>query len=335
MGKEREEMACERAQEKIDESESVTEKESFIKSAVIGFAIGDALGVPVEFMNRGKLEKSPVRDMMGYGSHKVPEGTWSDDTSLVVATMESIIEVGKIDFNDIMNKFSDWMLKAKYTATDELFDIGISTRKAIINYISNNKSPVECGATGIYENGNGSLMRILPIAFYCYYKDLQNDEKTALIEDASSITHGHEISKLGCCIFCDYIIHLLKGNNKEEALDLIVQSNYNSLYSEDTIKVYDRILSGKIKQLAKDEIKSSGFVVDTLEASLWCTLTSDNYEDAVIKAVNLGDDTDTVGAIAGGINGIIYGERNIPKRWKEKLRRKTYLEEISNKFPCY
>ena len=302
-----------------------------MKSGIIGFAVGDALGVPVEFLSRDLLQKRPIKEMIGYGSHKVPEGTWSDDTSLMIATMDSIKENGGINFEDIMYKFTEWVNYAKYTATDELFDIGISTSKAISNF-KRGESPVNCGTRGIHENGNGSLMRILPFVYYLKFSHFSEEEKTLLINQSSALTHAHEISQMGCKIYADYVSMLLDGINKVEALDLLKEIDYDKYYSKDTIKVYQRILKGDLKTLNIDQIKSSGYVVDSLEASLWCTVKNETYEDAVISAVNLGKDTDTIGAITGALNGIIYGENNIPERWLSKLRKKDYLEELSNQF---
>lgn len=302
-----------------------------MKAGIIGFAIGDALGVPVEFLNRNLLQNNPVRDMIGYGSHKVPKGTWSDDTSLMLATMDSIKEIGDIDFDDIMYKFTEWVDYAKYTATGELFDIGISTSKAISKFKYGEKA-VNCGMKNINENGNGSLMRILPFVYYLKFFDFLEEKRTLLINQASSLTHAHEISQLGCKIYTDYLTLLLDGVDKIEALDLLKTIDYNKYYSKDSIKEYERILKGDLKNLSINQIRSTGYVVDSLEASLWCTVTNNNYENAVITAVNLGNDTDTIGAITGSINGIIYGKANIPERWLKNLKKEEYLEELSNQF---
>lgn len=302
-----------------------------MKAGIIGFAVGDALGVPVEFLDRELLQEHPLKEMIGYGSHRVPEGTWSDDTSLMIATMDSIKEKGEIDFEDVMCKFTEWVNYAKYTATDELFDIGISTNKAILNFKRGEKA-IDCGTRGIYENGNGSLMRILPFVYYLKFANFSDEEKTTLINQASSLTHGHEISQLGCKIYADYVNLLLDGVDKIEALTLLKKIDYNKCYSKDIVKAYQRILKDDINSLDIDQIKSSGYVVDSLEASLWCTIKNDTYEEAVLAAINLGEDTDTIGAITGSLNGIIYGENNIPEKWLNKLRKKDYLEELSNQF---
>lgn len=302
-----------------------------MKSGIIGFAVGDALGVPVEFLQRDMLKEHPINEMLGYGSHNVPEGTWSDDTSLIVATMDSIKENADINFDDIMYKFTEWVNLAKYTATDKLFDIGISTRKAILNFERGNDA-INCGTKGINENGNGSLMRILPFVYYLKFSNFKEEEKTMLINQASSLTHAHEISQLGCKIYADYVTLLLDGNNKEQALEQLKKIDYNKYYTEGSIEAYQRILKNDLKSLNIDQIRSSGYVVDTLEASLWCTIKNDSYESAVVTAVNLGDDTDTIGAITGSLNGIIYGTKEIPKKWLNKLKKNDYLEELTDQF---
>ena len=302
-----------------------------MKAGIMGFAIGDALGVPVEFLNRDLLQRHPVKDMIGYGTHNVPEGTWSDDTSLMIATIDSINENGDIDFEDIMYKFTEWFNYAKYTATDEFFDIGASTEEAILNF-KNGIRTIDCGTKSISANGNGSLMRILPFVYYLKYSNFSEDEQTELINKASSLTHAHEISRLGCKIYADYVSLLLDGVDKNKALDLLKKINYNKDYSNDSVEAYQRILKGDLKLLNIDQIKSSGYVVYSLEASIWSTLNNDNYEDAVLTAINLGKDTDTIGAITGSLNGIIYGRSGIPERWLNKLKRKDYLEDLSDQF---
>lgn len=322
-------------EKKDDESStnttSLNEITEMMKSGIIGFSVGDALGVPVEFLQRSILKQQPHTEMIGYGSHNMPSGTWSDDTSLLIAAMDSIIENGEINFDDIMHRFTEWVDFAKYTATDVVFDIGISTQKAIINY-KRGIPATNCGTTGIRDNGNGSLMRILPFAYYLKFLNYSEEEKVNLINQASSLTHAHEISCLGCKIFVDYITLLLDKIDKNEAIELLKNIDYSKYYTKESINEYRRILNGNIGSLNADEIKSSGYVVHSLEASLWCTIKNNNYEDAIIAAVNLGEDTDTIGAIAGAMNGIIYGQDNIPKRWLEKLKKREYLENLANNF---
>lgn len=298
---------------------------------IFGFAIADAVGVPAEFKSRSTLKIAPITDMVGYGSHNQPEGTWSDDSSMTIATLDSINECGCIDYDDMMKKFTEWYRDSKYTATGEFFDIGISTSNAIFQY-NRGVEPQKCGGTGIRENGNGSLMRILPIVLYLHKQDLSYEEETRIINECSSLTHGHEISQMGCRVYADYIKSLLDGKEKEEALQNISMIDYSKFYSPETIKYYKRVIDGSVIDLPEQMIKSSGFVVDTLEASIWCAHNSNNYKNSVLKAVNLGDDTDTVGAVTGSITGLLYGYENIPQNWKTKLKNKEYLMDVCQKF---
>ncbi|NMD38892.1 MAG: ADP-ribosylglycohydrolase [Christensenellaceae bacterium] len=272
-----------------------------LKDAIFGFAIADATGVPYEFKPRGNFKAT---DMVGYGTYNLVEGTWSDDTSMTIVTCHSIKEKGFVDLKDLMEKFSNWFYKGEYTPFGEVFDIGITTRKAIFNY-NNGKSIDKCGLIGEFDNGNGSLMRILPLAF--------TDCDTNIIDKVSSLTHAHEISKEACRIYVKIARDLLNGIELKDSLKNI-----------ETGKTYERLKY--LEKLSENEIKSTGYVVDTIEASLWCVLQTDNYKDCVLKAVNLGNDTDTVAAIAGGLAGIIYGLDNIPNEWITKLKNKQLIE---------
>ena len=303
-----------------------------ILSSILGFAIGDAMGVPLEFTKRDNRQSNPISNMKGFGSHNVPEGTWSDDTSMTIATIDSIIENNNINYQDMMNKFLLWVTKAKYTATDKVFDIGITTSNALNRY-KINVSPLECGSKNFRDNGNGSLMRILPIVFYINSLPLSNEEKTRVINDSSSLTHAHEVSKMGCKIYSDYVERLISNNfDKMEAYNYIKTIDYSKYYSFETIEIYKRILKDDISKLDINDIQSSGYVVSSLEAALWSVLTSNSFEEAIVKAINLGEDTDTIGAITGSLAGMIYKYKSFPKKWTQKLKKEDYLIDLSMKF---
>ncbi|MDR3258241.1 MAG: ADP-ribosylglycohydrolase family protein [Fusobacteriaceae bacterium] len=301
------------------------------KNGIIGLIIGDALGVPVEFCTRDELLKKPVVHMVGFGSHNVPKGTWSDDSSMTIATIDSLISKGRIDESDIADKFMDWVDNANYTATGILFDIGRTTIISLRRYSTDGISAQKSGGDKEFDNGNGSLMRILPLAYYFYAKKSKKNVILDGVKLVSSITHRHEISVLACYIYTLYAIELLSGATKEDAYDKIKNEDY-SYFSPDTVTRYNRILKNNIKDLKLNEIKSSGYVVDTLEATLWAILNSNSYNQAVVLAVNLGEDTDTVGACTGGLAGILYGIRNILSEWKIDLIKYNYLKELCAKF---
>ena len=264
--------------------------------AILGLAIGDALGVPYEFEQRGTFT---CTDMVGHGTHDQPAGTWSDDTSMTLATLDSLKNNnGKVVTDDIRRNFNDWLRQGDYTADGEVFDAGITTCTAL-----RNGKP----AVGEWDNGNGSLMRILPLAFV----DCTDDE----IRAVSAITHGHWISEEACVIYVHVAKRLLAG---EDISSIIPTLNYE--------KPFDRLKFINILDIS--QIKSSGYVVDTLEAALWAVSHEGDWEKSfrgdILAAVNLGKDTDTVGAVAGGLAGIIYGLDDVSD-WVEQLRNK---EEI-------
>jgi len=301
-----------------------------VKDAVYSFVIGDALGVPVEFRSRAYLVDHPVTEMLGYGSHRVPQGVWSDDTSMTLATMDSIINTKTINYNDMAERFCSWLYYSKYTAYDIVFDVGLTTNLALKSY-QNNQDASKCGLSSIKNNGNGSLMRMLPIVFYCYYKKSSDKEILEIVKNTSCITHAHEISVMGCYIYVKYLINLLQGKDKKESYKIIQELDY-SMFRNETQEVYKRIIKNDISTLDENDIESSGYVVSTLEACLWTLLNNNNLKDTILTAVNLGDDTDTVGAITGSMAGIIYSYEDIPKSWIEKLKGKDYLDKMINDF---
>lgn len=312
------------------------------KSAILGLIVGDALGVPAEFKSRSNIKDNPITDMMGYGTHNQSAGTWSDDSSMVLATMEWIGEIkdDQPNYTLLMDKFSNWLMYGDYTPYGEVFDCGVSTNRAIMNY-RKGIEPLECGGKSEWDNGNGSLMRILPSALY-YAKGLAMDNMNGkeFIYDLSALTHGHLRSKIGCLIYSKLIADLLYTQEKSkieivEKSISICKNYFDSIdYGEIIVEKenYARLWNiSAFLNLKEDNINSSGYVVDTLEAAIWCFLNTDNYKDCVLKAVNLGEDTDTIGAVAGGLAGIYYGINAIPKEWIECLPKKEWIIKLIEK----
>lgn len=323
-------------------------KEDRIKGSLYGFIVGDALGVPVEFSDRGALTSKPIKTMEEYGTHNQPKGTWSDDSSMVLATIDSmynnkekLLSDDIIDYSDLMSRFSNWKNKGDYTPNNIVFDIGISTSLAISKF-ENSGNPF-CGDTNINSNGNGSLMRILPISIFTHYCVHSTYEYTIkndfynIIKNVSSLTHAHDLSIMSCLIFTYFIDKYLETFDIRKTYDRTrthfrnifdgkIKKDYGDL--ELYKKYFDRLIYKDISVLNIDDIKSSGFVVDSLEASIWCILTTNSFKESVLKAVNLGEDTDTIGALTGALAGLIYGIENIPKEWIDCLQRKGYLDEM-------
>jgi ADP-ribosylglycohydrolase len=303
--------------------------QSKVVGGILGLAIGDALGVPVEFSARETLQRFPVVDMRAFGVHHQPRGTWSDDSSLTFCLAESLIEKKGIDYQDIGNRFVLWYTKAYWTAHKRVFDIGNTTRFAIAR-LFDGKDPLMAGDNDENSNGNGSLMRILPLAFFL--KEYSLDERFEIVKNVSSITHRHIRSVICCFYYIEFAIQLLEGHDKfliYNNLQIEIRAfleNRNIKISE--INLLNRLLKDDISLLEEEAIRSSGYVLHTLEASIWCLLTSNDYAETVLKAVNLGSDTDTTGAVVGGLAGILYGEEGIPDEWETQLVKSEEIREL-------
>ena len=281
--------------------------------AIFGLAVGDALGVPYEFKKRGTFN---CKEMIGHGSHDQPAGTWSDDTSMTLATLKSIKDNdGKVVVDDIRKNFMLWLNEGMFTANGDVFDVGHATLKALMSGIPQ---------SGEFSNGNGSLMRILPLTF----TDCSDEE----IREVSAITHAHWISKEACVIYVHVARRLIAGENIHDIIPTLVYD-----------KPFDRL--SYIDKLEASDIRSTGYVVDTLEAVLWAVSHREfapgggeymiSYDEMVERAINLGDDTDTVGAVTGGLAGIIedlgyYGH----EKWFDELRSKEVILECMPKKTC-
>lgn len=300
-----------------------------VKSVILGHAVADALGVPVEFASREELDNAPVTDMEGFGTYPYPEGCWSDDTSMALATLDSLTS-NNLDFDDIMMKFGAWYFNDEYTPTGEMFDAGNTCILAIKNYFEKHMSALDCGLSDERSNGNGSLMRIHPFVLYAFFKQAPFEDMIEMVHTASALTHSHERTKIGCGIYACVLTTLLHSADKNVIYDALQQAELHYAHSTE-FKHYTNIFRKDFSKVERSQIKSGGYVVDTLEAAIWCLLTTDNYKECVLKAVNLGDDTDTVAAIAGGLAGALYGYSSIPTEWISVLKRKEYILELCEK----
>jgi ADP-ribosylglycohydrolase len=299
-------------------------------SGLLGLCVGDALGVPVEFTSRTERIKSPVTSMFGYGTWDVPAGTFSDDSSLTFCLTECLCNGFSLD--NIANSFYRWYHEGYWTASGEVFDIGNTTFLAIADY-KRGVPTLQAGGKSENSNGNGSLMRILPMA-YCY-KKWNFPELISRTHQVSCITHAHLRSQMACGLYTAIAMYLLEGEKPQQAYEKgleKIQTIYSASEYAGEILHFDRIFSAEIAKLPVDEIQSSGYVIHTLEASLWCLLNSSSYTEAVLKAVNLGGDTDTTAAVTGGLAGIYYGVDNIPKEWIEQIARKQEIVDLAERF---
>lgn len=309
-------------------STATISKRERILGGLWGSLVGDALGVPVEFKDRATVQADPVRDMRGFGSHKQPAGTWSDDGALTLCTVESLLQA-EFDTQDMGNRFVRWMNDELWTATGVVFDVGGATADALMRIAAG--TPAEhAGGSDEYSNGNGSLMRILPVALRFDSQPL--DQLAKQVERASAITHGHARSKMACVLYSLVVRRLLQGASPDDTLEF-ARAEFAKIYEHATDFVHFRhLLDDEMAALPEGEIVSTGYVLHTLHASLWSLLTTSSFEECVLRAVNLGGDTDTTGCVAGGLAGVHYGSRAIPEKWNHSLPRHSEVESLFNRF---
>lgn len=310
------------------------------RAALLGLAIGDALGVPVEFIGREVRRRDPVTGLRGYGTHQQPAGTWSDDSSLTFCLAETLALPGGLrtvpNLVDFGKRAMNWLHHAYWTATGVTFDVGGATRTAI-QRLGQGISPTQAGPRSELDNGNGALMRILPLVFHETWRVEPLDLNAAwmLTEAVASVTHGHPRSTLGCFLYLLVANQLLQGLAPAAAYKQARVSANTWIQANAKARVfyewpqYTSLLDGSLPMLPEAETKSSGYVVHTLEAALWCLLTHDTYAATVLAAVNLGEDTDTTGAVAGGLAGLAYGEEAIPAEWLAGLLRRADIEDLA------
>jgi len=301
-----------------------------VYSGILGGVVGDALGVPYEFNSREGMNRNPATTMRGYGTYNQPSGTWSDDSSMTLATLDSL--TGGVDYTDMIDKFSKWIFQAEYTPYDDVFDYGNTTYKALRKYEYNKLKPFECGLGGERDNGNGSLMRIMPAVIYANAKGYSIDKQVEFIDDISALTHAHPISKASCNIYNFISQEVI--NNPEKSFQRLIEDGIDKsrkYYDNEDYSCFNRIYDS-LFSLSIDDLSSKGYVVYSLEVALYCCYHTNSYREAVLMAVNLGRDTDTNAMIAGALAGLYYGYSDIPSDWLNQIARIDYIKELCDKF---
>jgi ADP-ribosyl-[dinitrogen reductase] hydrolase len=286
------------------------------RGCLLGLAVGDAVGTTVEFKPRGSFRL--VTDMVGGGPFGLKPGQWTDDTSMALCLAESLIEKQGFDARDQIERYVRWYRDGHLSSTGAFFDIGNATASALHRFESTG-DPFS-GSTDPHSAGNGSIMRLAPVPMFFY----PNAEEAVLnASDSSRTTHGADECLDACSLYAYMLVKTLDGKPKD-----------NILFGADNA-VLMRVLSPKIHAIAageyrnkpEDDIRGSGYVVESLEAALWCFHNTDNFRDAILKAANLGDDADTTAAVCGQIAGAYYGASGIPADWLDTLcMRKTITE---------
>ena len=283
-----------------------------IAGAFVGLAIGDALGAPVEFADRGTFE--PVTAYRSGGRFNLPAGAWTDDTAMALCLAQSLIEKRTLDNGDLLNRFCDWAENGTNTSTGIAVGIGQNTLRVLGDFRRNGY--LEALPFGAKNDGNGSLMRLAPVS--CFAKD-NIEEAVVLAGLQSRATHASRHAEECCQILAELLCHLISG----KPLMWAVEQAHNRPRNNEISMMMHR----NIVEESADDIQSGGYVINTLHAALWSNLTADSFESAVLRACNLGDDADTTAAVAGQIAGAIYGYSNIPQDLKDGLKdeRKLYV----------
>jgi len=309
------------------------EQLEMIRSAILGAIIGDALGVPAEFESRSALKKDPVMGMFGHGTHNQPLGTWSDDSSLLLCQMQSIVDCGKINYADQAKKFIAWKDEAYWSARGKVFAIGGTTSQAITR-MKSTKDVTRSGLNGFNSQGNGSLMRILPACIFLA-RDSQ-DVRMEKITKCGSMTHRHEVCGLACNFYADMVSTMF--GTASRWIDFAYKMAVEKFKPEmEKHSEFSRIIGPNFGETNYDEIRGSGWVVHSLEAAIWLGLRSKSFSGGVLRAVNMGEDTDTTACIAGGFLGAQFWTTKQFENWAGELAKIEKIERLIEDFTdvCY
>ena len=299
------------------------------KDGLLGLSVGEAFGVQYD----GEDFNYNINDLtlIGYNAYDVDKGNYSDDTCMCLAVMASFIEKREFDYNNIADKFCDWINNNEYASSDSLFDISKTVRFALMDYWEHKDYTVS-GKLEESKMDASCLSRVLPVAEYALTKGIPEKELYLIVKNIVSITHNNEIAFLGAFILTKYLIYILDGNDSKKALASLKRYKYDKFFSEETIDKYNRILKNNIKDLKLKDINNNSNVVSVIESVLWIITNTDSYKDAVVSASVIGNANGVRSSITGLIAGILYGKKNIPKTWLEMLKRKDYLEKIQRRY---
>ena len=283
--------------------------------SLVGLAIGDALGAPVEFCRRDTFE--PVTDMRAGGYFKLPVGAWTDDTAMALCLAESLIEHPQLDLKDLLDRFCLWASKGVNTSTGVCVGIGQNTLRVLGNY--HRKGELLAPETRQKSDGNGALMRLSPVAVR-HWQSPADAKRIAELQ--SRATHYSDISAAACESLVLILASLIRGDAWEQAAKPDPADHWPGGIKSISDENWD--------ERDRDSIHSTGFVVHTLEAAMWAVDTTSSFAAALLKAVNLGDDADSVGAVAGQLAGARYGLTGIPQNWLDVLLHRERIEAIGH-----
>ena len=287
------------------------------RGCLLGLAVGDAVGTTVEFKPRGQFE--PVSDMVGGGVFRLEPGQWTDDTSMALCLATSLVERGAFDARDQMDRYCRWRGEGYLSSNGRCFDIGNTVAAALRRY-QETDDPF-AGSTDPQSAGNGSIMRLAPIPMF-FFPD--EDAVIQYAGESSRTTHAADECVDACRLLGLILCRALAGQDQDELLSGV---SGNTIGSE-KIAVIAR---GDYTSKSESEIQGTGYVVESLEAALWCFASTDTFEAAVLRAANLGDDADTTAAICGQVAGAHYGESGIPPRWLELLAKRDDISALADR----
>jgi len=293
------------------------------RGALIGLAVGDALGTTLEFQSPGSFK--PIDDILGGGPFNLRPGEWTDDTSMALCLAASIIECNDFNPADQMNRYIRWRDEGYMSSNGRCFDIGNTVSNSLHEY-QITKDPF-AGSADPYSAGNGSIMRLapIPIAF------ANNPQRAInLAAESSRTTHAAPTCLDACRFMTAVIIGALQGRTKNELLQPHFTPAPSAWENQPLTPEINKIALGSYKEKNPPEIKGTGFVVDSLEAALWAFHNSDDFKSGALLAVNLGDDADTTGAVFGQIAGAYYGEKTIPQNWKNALNQYNKIKTLTD-----
>ncbi|NEX22604.1 ADP-ribosylglycohydrolase family protein [Thiorhodococcus mannitoliphagus] len=293
------------------------------RGALIGLAVGDALGVTLEFTQPGGFE--PIDDMVGGGPFGLAPGQWTDDTSMALCLAESLIHCRGFDAADQMRRYLRWRDDGHWSSTGRCFDIGNTVAAALRRFEATHEP--YAGSVDPRSAGNGSLMRLAPIPLAFAQRPV---EAVRCASRMSRTTHGATEAVDACRYMTALMVGVLEGRPKSALLSPRFGSGGVDWAAHPLSAQIDQIAAGRFKARQPPEIRGTGYVVQALEAALWAFHNSSRFEVGALKAVNLGEDADTTGAIYGQLAGAYYGLAAIPESWRDLVVRADEIIEVAD-----
>jgi ADP-ribosyl-[dinitrogen reductase] hydrolase len=298
----------------------VTKQDRF-RGALLGLACGDAVGTTVEFQARGGF--APVTDMVGGGPFRLAPGQWTDDTSMALCLATSLVEQGGFDAADQMARYCRWWHEGYLSSNGRCFDIGHTVNTALERFERTGEACA--GSTDPHTAGNGSIMRLSPVAI-CYHRDLTECMEQAA--QSSRTTHG-AAECLDACRLLAALLHAAFAGGQRA--DVLRAGEDPAVLRALTAPKILALAQGEWRGARRAEIRGTGYVVASLEAALWSVSSTETFRDAILLAANLGDAADTTAAVCGQIAGACYGESGIPAEWLERLTLADEMRDLADR----